>query len=204
MNSSRFSSVSCNLGIGKGFLRFCWYIFLKSDKNRTIPLFFGWIKVGALHSDLFTFFSTPNWYNSSTILLNTVLCTLGTGWNFAWYGLAPSCNFISTGLVLHLPNVLLNRNLYLDNNLCNTSRSSSVDFCYLMLPYVGHMFLVSVQYMQCTSCAVYYMFSLPQVFMSKSLLMRVCIWRHGCNVFHRGYTSFVCASVSLNLYHQKT
>ena len=41
--------------------------------------------------------------------------------------------------MFHVPNILPNRNLYLDNNVCNTSRSSSVNCFYLMLPYVSHI-----------------------------------------------------------------
>ena len=45
---SRFSSISCILGNGNGFLRILWFSFIKLDKNIIILFFFGVIKVGFL------------------------------------------------------------------------------------------------------------------------------------------------------------
>ena len=54
--------------------------------------------MGALYSDLFTFLSTSNWHDCFSSFLDTALCNLGVGYGFAWYGLAPGCNYIFTGL----------------------------------------------------------------------------------------------------------
>ena len=116
------------LVIGKGFLRIRWSNFLKSFKNSTVPLFFGWIKVGYHNSDLFNLFSTSNWHKHSTYFMKTALWPLGTGYRCAWYILASCCNSISTGLVLYVPNVPLNRNSYLDRSSCNSSRLSYAIF----------------------------------------------------------------------------
>ena len=52
---SRSSSIFCSLDICNSFVWNLWFIFLKPDKNPTIPSFSSWIKVWDPHSNLFTF-----------------------------------------------------------------------------------------------------------------------------------------------------
>ena len=106
MKPSKFSIVSFILGVGKGFLRILLCNFLKLEKNCTVLLFFGWMKVGDPHSGIFTFLRTPNWNNCPIYLPKMYSCNLATGYFFAWYGLAYSCISISTGFVFRVPRVL--------------------------------------------------------------------------------------------------
>ena len=85
------------------------------EKNLIIPLFFGRINMGDPPSDILSFQGTPSWTVLSTYFFKTSSCALGTGYNFAWYGLASGCRYISTGLVIQIPRVLTNSNLHLFN-----------------------------------------------------------------------------------------
>ena len=59
MKLSRFSSISCILGVGNSFIQILWFSLLKLGKNLTVPLFFSWIKVGTPHSSQITFLIPP-------------------------------------------------------------------------------------------------------------------------------------------------
>ena len=85
-----------------------------------VPLSFGCIKVGAPHSDIFNFKSTPICQSLTTSFLKADLYSLGTGYSLTWYifGLVPGCSYISTGLVFQVPDALLKRKLCLLNMLC--------------------------------------------------------------------------------------
>jgi hypothetical protein len=51
LKPSSLRSRSCIFGMGKGFLFILLFSSLKSEIKRTVPFFFGMIKVGAAHSD---------------------------------------------------------------------------------------------------------------------------------------------------------
>ena len=144
-------------------------------------------------------FSNPNQHNCSTLFMKMVSCTLGMGYIFVWYGLSPVCNYIPTALVSHGMNVTTNRKSYLDSRLCNALQSSSVNnFYYLMLHDVDHFY--------CSECPIYDMYvacrivhiRFPELFMTESLVIRVCGWHHGYNIFHRGCIPFLSASIQPN------
>ena len=83
INPYRFSSIYCILGIGNGFLPILLFSFLKSDKNLTVPSFLVRMKVGAPHSEQFTFFNTPSWHRCSTSLQKKASFPRGTGYSLA-------------------------------------------------------------------------------------------------------------------------
>ena len=99
MKPSTFVSIYCILGVRNVFLQMFSFSSLKLDKNLTITLFFGWIKVGAPHFDIFTLLSTPSWKILSVYVLNTASCDLGAEYGCTWYRLASVCSSISTSLV---------------------------------------------------------------------------------------------------------
>ena len=82
-----FFSISWIFRIGSRFLQIIWFNLLKFDKNLTVTLFFGGIKVGYPHHDIFTFLSTPSWQRPSNYFLEMDFCALGTGYILEWYGL---------------------------------------------------------------------------------------------------------------------
>ena len=95
--------------------------------------------MGGPHYNLFNFLSTPNWYICSTSLLKIASCTLSTGYGLAWCGLVLGCSSIHTGFFC-VPRVISNRSLYLVSILCISLRFYSVNFYYLIQPYVGRIF----------------------------------------------------------------
>jgi len=64
-------------GIGYGFLNVLLFSSQKSEMNLTDPSFLGMIKVGAAHSERFTFFRTPILMRLSTLAFN--VCTWHRG-----------------------------------------------------------------------------------------------------------------------------
>ena len=81
---SIFSSISFIFGIGNGFLLIILFNLLKPDNNLIGILFFGWIKVGAPHSNLFSF-EYPYLENTTSLLLKIASFTLETGYGLSWY-----------------------------------------------------------------------------------------------------------------------
>ena len=130
INPSIFSRISCILGIRNSFIQIIWFGFLKQYKNMTVPFFFGWIKVGYTHSDLFTFSSNPHWKILYFYFLKKAFYDLGTGCSFAWYVLAPGCSFTSTGFSLQLPSFFSKTKFYLLNIPWSIAWRSSVDFSF--------------------------------------------------------------------------
>ena len=108
--------------------------------------------MGAPHSDLFILLINLNWHNCLDYLSKTDSFTLGTGYRFAWYGLAHSCNYISTVLFFHVPNVPSNRNWYLDSRLCNASCSSSLIFLLFDATLFRSNFLYLAYNIKCVRC----------------------------------------------------
>ena len=68
LKPSYFSNRSCILGIGQGFRLMLLFSSLKSDIKRTVPFFFGKMKVGAAHCELFMRFNMPIFTNRSSYL----------------------------------------------------------------------------------------------------------------------------------------
>ena len=111
LKPSNFKSKSCILGIGNGFLLILLLKSLKSLKSemkRTVPLYQGIKKVGAVHSELFLRFKTPMLTNllTSVLLVSTFTFRIGNG--LAWYGLAPSRSSILYPVPVWFPNVQSN------------------------------------------------------------------------------------------------
>ena len=125
LNTSRLRGIYCILGTENGTLWIIWLRFLKLDKNMTVPLCFSLIKVGSLHSALFTVLSTPTQKTFPTSFLNTISCALGTGYNFMWYVLESGCSSISTFFVFYLTRVLPKRKLCVLNTFWSITLSSS-------------------------------------------------------------------------------
>ena len=74
-----FKSKSCIFGMRKGFLSICFFSSLKSEMKRTVPYFLGMIKVGAGHSELFIFLSTPTLQSRMTSSRKGFSYARGTG-----------------------------------------------------------------------------------------------------------------------------
>ena len=79
LKPSNFSSKSCILGIGNGFLQILLFNSLKSDINLTVPFFLDIINVGAAHSLILIFLSTPISTNRSSSFFRVASCTFGIG-----------------------------------------------------------------------------------------------------------------------------
>ena len=129
--------------------------------------------------------SNLNWYNCSAYLSKTALCTLGTGYRFAWYGLAPGCNFIST-VFPHVRNIPLNRNWYLGIILCNASCYSSVKILLFDSTLHGSDFSQWAYNIQCVRCVE----------------SSTCYLSH-CSSY-RKFLSWECACHNMSISHSNT
>ena len=89
MKPSSFSSQSCILGIGNGFLLILLLSSLKLEMKRTVPFFLGIIKARAAQLELFLRFNTPTSIHLLTYVFKITSCISGIGKGLAWYGLAP-------------------------------------------------------------------------------------------------------------------
>ena len=112
---SSFCSKSRVFGSGNGFLLILLFNSQKSERNCTRLFFFGPINVGAAHSDLFIFLSTPILQSLSHSFLVASSKDFGIGKGLAWQGFTPSFNSKLIGGPFHLPSCPSKRSSYLFN-----------------------------------------------------------------------------------------
>ena len=113
-------------GIGYGCRLIRLFNSLKSEMKRTVPSFFGMIKVGAPHWDLLTRLRTFSSQRRSSSDLSVSSWIFGTGNGRAWWGSMFSFSWMSYGLPVNVPSVPSNKSLYF-------LRSARSCFCSLLV-----------------------------------------------------------------------
>ena len=113
-------------GIGYGCRLILLFSLRKSERNRTVPSFFGTMNVGAPHWDLLTHLRTLSSHKRFNSDLRVNSWIFGTGNGRAWCGSTLSFNLISYGVPVNVPSVPSNRSSYF-------FRSVSSDSCSLLV-----------------------------------------------------------------------
>ena len=117
---------SCIFGSGNGLRLSRLFNSRKSDIKRTVPFFFGMIKLGAPHSESLHFSSTPILQRRSISLRVVASRDRGIGYGRAWYGTASGFSSSLTGVVFHSPSQPSNIFSYLRSTANNFDCSSVV------------------------------------------------------------------------------